>query len=529
MRSEKKFKPLPLGKQTFKDIIKKNMLYVDKTEEIFNLFDEQGTYFFLSRPRRFGKSLLVTTLEEIFLGNKELFKNLWIYDKIEFKKYPVIKIDFNNVDMSTPEKLSYHLDYQLEKIATANNISFDKEKDFKSKFEKLIIELSKIEKVVILIDEYDKAIVDHIDNVPIAVENRKILKTFYGTLKGMDAYLHFVFITGISKFGKVSIFSELNNVNDITMDKKHSKIIGIEEKDVHSYFADRITLLAKKLNLTEEELKLIIKKMYNGYSWDGINFIYNPFSLILLFTKEEIKSYWFETGTPSFVPKLIKEFDLDIKELENCVLKESDFSTYEIDEINPYAILFQAGYLTIKEIKEISTIRRKYVLSYPNMEVKEALLSAFLSEISYPSKKSGVSIYDMIEALEEKNLKKFFDSLITIFDTIPNQIHPEKRNPYRDKEFYYHTIFHVIFSLIGVDIKSEIATSKGVIDSVIELEDKVYIFEFKMQKNPQIALDQIENKQYYNSYKSCGKEIILLGVSFNIELRNIEEWTFVQV
>jgi uncharacterized protein YihD (DUF1040 family) len=158
------------------------------------------------------------------------------------------------------------------------------------------------------------------------------------------------------------------------------------------------------------------------------------------------------------------------------------------------------------------------------MEVKEALLSAFLSEITYPSKKSGISIYDMIEALEEKNLKKFFDNLITVFDTIPNQIHPEKRSPYRDKEFYYHTIFHVIFSLIGVEIKSEIATSKGFIDSVIELEDKVYIFEFKMQKNPQIALDQIENKQYYNSYKACGKEIILVGVSFDMETRNVKEW-----
>ena len=517
-------KNLPLGEQTLKDIIEKNKLYVDKTEEIYNLLEHESKYFFLSRPRRFGKSLLVSTLEQIFLGNKELFKGLWIYDKIEFKKYSVIKIDFNNVDMSTPEKLSYHLEYQLEKIAKNNNIFFDKEKDFKSKFEELITELSKKEKVVILIDEYDKAIIDHIDNIPIAVENRKILKTFYGTLKGMDSYLNFVFITGISKFSKVSVFSELNNLNDITMDEKYSKIVGIEEKDVHSYFADRITLLAEKLKITEEELKLTIKQMYNGYSWDGVNFLYNPFSLILLFTKEQIKSYWFETGTPSFVPKLIKEFDLDIKELENCVLRESDFSTYEIDEMNPYAILFQAGYLTIKEIKELSIMRRKYVLSYPNMEVKEALLHAFLSEITYPSKKSGISIYDMIEALEEKNLDRFFHILIALFDTIPNQIHPEKRTPFRDKEFYYHSIFHVIFSLIGMEIKSEIATSKGFIDSVIELDNIIYIFEFKMQKDPQIALDQIENKKYYNSYKASGKETILVGVSFDMELRNVKEW-----
>lgn len=517
-------KQLPLGESTFKDIILKNKLYIDKTEEIYKLLENSGKYYFLSRPRRFGKSLLVSTLDAIFKGEKELFKDLYIYDKIDFKKYPIIRIDFNNVDMSTPEKLAYHLEYQLEKIATANNISFDKERDFKSKFEELILELSKIEKVVVLIDEYDKPIIDHIDNIPIAVQNRSILKTFYGTLKGMDAYLHFVFITGISKFSKVSIFSELNNLTDITMDKNHSKILGIEEKDVFSYFSDRISLLAQEKNVTEETLKITLKKMYNGYSWDGVNFLYNPYSLLLLFKNQEIKSYWFESGTPSFVPKLLKEFDLDINELDGCVLKEEDFSTYEIEKINPYAILFQAGYLTIKEIRQLDIKRRHYVLNYPNMEVKDAFLHAFLNEISYPNKKSGVSIDNMIDALEKKDLDKFFYNLITVFDSIPNQIHPEKSTPFRDKEFYYHTIFQVIFKVIGLTITSELSTSKGFVDSVIELDDKVYIFEFKMQKNPQIALNQIENKQYYNSYKACGKEIILVGVSFDMESRNVKEW-----
>lgn len=525
MNSEKKLKPLPFGKQTFKNLIESNCLYIDKTEEIYKLLStNQSSYYFLSRPRRFGKSLLVSTLKSIFEGEKELFKDLYIYDKIEFKKYPIIKIDFNNLDMSTPEKLKHHLNRQLEIIAESYNIVFDKADDFKLKFVELITKLSKIAKVVILIDEYDKPIIDHIDNIPTAIENRDILKTFYGTLKGMDEYLQFVFITGISKFTKVSIFSELNNINDITMSNKHSKILGIEEKDVFSYFANRITLLAEKLKITEEELKSVIKKMYNGYSWDGVNSLYNPFSLILLFTNEKIKCYWFETGTPSFIPKLLKKFDLDIRLLENFTLEEEYFSSYEIDKINPYAILFQAGYLTVKEIIEYDLEgNRDYVLSFPNKEVKEALYKSLLKNIN-DEQPVNISVGRMIMYLKNKNLEDFFNMLITFFDRIPNQIHPEKNSPYRNREFYYHTIFHVIFSLIGLNVQSEISTSKGFIDSVIEIEDKIYIFEFKLGKNSQIALDQIENKKYYNSYKSSLKEIILVGVSFDMKLRNIKDW-----
>ncbi|MFN8578236.1 MAG: AAA family ATPase [Candidatus Sericytochromatia bacterium] len=523
--SEKKLKPLPLGQQTFKDIIKSDCLYIDKTDEIYNLIQD-GTkkYYFLSRPRRFGKSLLVSTLKSIFEGEKELFKNLYIYDKIEWKKYPIIKIDFNNLDMSTSEKLRHHLNIQLEIIAENYNIVFDKADDFKSKFSELITKISKTGKVVILIDEYDKPIIDHIDNLPTAIENRDILKTFYGTLKGMEEHLHFVFITGISKFSKVSIFSELNNINDITMLDKYSKILGIEEKDLFRYFADRITLLAEKLKITEEDLKSIIKKMYNGYSWDGVNSLYNPFSLILLFTNEKIKCYWFETGTPSFIPKLLKKFDLDIKQIENLILEEEYFSSYEIDKINPYAILFQAGYLTVKEIIEYDLEgTRDYVLCFPNKEVKEALFKSLLKNIN-DEQPPNISVGRMIMYLKNKNLEEFFNMLTTFFDRIPNQIHPEKNSPYRDREFYYHTIFHVIFSLIGLNVQSEISTSKGFIDSVVELEDKIYIFEFKLGKDPQIALEQIENKKYYNSYKSCNKEIILVGVSFDIEFRNIKSW-----
>lgn len=387
---QKKLKKLPLGEQTFKDIIEKNKLYVDKTDEIYKILETEEKYFFLSRPRRFGKSLLVTTLEQIFLGNKELFKGLFIYDKIEFKKYPVIKLQMNGLiyNKKTKDFEDSLLDH-LNDIYKEYNLKLETT-DYIKALKNLIKELSKTEKVVLLIDEYDKPIVEYIDDVEHAQKMREILRGFYEIIKVNDEYLHFVFLTGVSKFTKVSIdfsriadiFSALNNITDMTLKSKYSKIVGIDEDQLYSYFAERITLLAKKENITEENLKDILRKMYNGYSWDGKNFVYNPYSLLLLFDSEEIKKYWFETGTPTFVPKLLKTFDLDIKEIENIILSEDSFSSYEVDNINPYAILFQAGYLTIKEVIKYDAENSEYVLSFPNKEVKEALFNSLLKSFN---------------------------------------------------------------------------------------------------------------------------------------------------
>ncbi|MFN8674254.1 MAG: AAA family ATPase [Candidatus Sericytochromatia bacterium] len=516
-------KPLPLGEQVFKDIITENKLYVDKTEEIYKILATKNKFFFLARPRRFGKTLLINTFLEIFNGNKELFKGLWIYDKIDFKKYPIIKLSMNNLIYSEgidkfKDSLLYHISgiYKEYKIELKTN-------DYILAFKQLIEELSKKDKVVLLIDEYDKPITEYIDNIEKANEMRSILRNFYETIKANDQYLHFCFITGISKFSKVSIFSSLNNLTDISMDKNHSKILGIEEKGLYSYFADRITLLAQEKNISENELKLIIKKMYNGYSWDGINSLYNPYSLLLLFQNMEIKKYWFDTGTPTLVTKIIKDFDLDVKELDNSLLTEEDFSFYEVEAMNPYALLFQTGYLTIKKIIEYDYQNREYLLGFPNIEVKEALLKALLKNMQKDNV-SKISGARMIMFLRNKKLDEFFNILIAFFDRLPNQLHPEKSSPYKNKEFYYHNIFQIIFSLLGVDIKSEISTSKGFIDSVIELEDKIYIFEFKIGKSAEIALEQIKNKKYYNSYKASEKEIILVGVNFDINERNISKY-----
>ncbi|MFN8674117.1 MAG: AAA family ATPase [Candidatus Sericytochromatia bacterium] len=517
----KKLKELPLSTSTFKDIIEAECLYIDKTEEIYKLLEGKiKKLYFLSRPRRFGKSLLVSTLESIFKGEKELFKNLWIYDKIDFKKYPIIKIDFNNVDTSTPKKLEEHLNIQLNRIASNSKVIFKNGIDYKSKFQELVIELSKKGKVVVLIDEYDKAIIDHVDKIDIAIKNREILKTFYSSLKALDEYLHFVLITGVSKFSRVSVFSGLNNLDDITIKEEFSKILGITEEQLYSYFDEYIKKFAKKENITTEKLKEKLKSWYNGYSWNGKDFLYNPYSLVNTFNDCEIKNYWFQSGTPTFLIKLIKNYNVNIASLEKLILYEYDFDSYEVDNINVTALFFQTGYLTIKEVIK-NDDEKEYLLSYPNKEVKESLLNNLLNSYINNHQSNGISVNKLIKSLKDKNLKEFQIILNSIFASIPNQIFPENTT-LKDKEAYYHTIFHVIFILIGTKIQSEVSVSKGRIDSVIETDDRIYIFEFKIGRSPRVALNQIKENNYEEKYKASKKEIVKVGVNFSTAKRNIK-------
>jgi hypothetical protein len=521
--NQKKLKNLPLGEQTFKDIIEKNKLYVDKTEEIYKLLETEEKYFFLSRPRRFGKSLLISTLEEIFNGNKELFKGLYIYDKIDFKKYPVIKLMMNDLRYSgTIKDFENSLLYQIKNIYKENNLKLETD-DYVIAFKDLIYKLSKIEKVVLLIDEYDKPIIEYIEDIERSKEMRNLLKNFYETIKANDEYIHFVFLTGVSKFSKVSVFSALNNITDITINKHYSKIVGIDESQLYIYFKEYIEKLSEENKISVEEIKNVLREWYNGYSWDGKNFLYNPYSLLSVFNSGDISNYWFKTGTPTFLINLIKEYQTDIKTLDNIILTERDFSTYDVEDMNIYALLFQTGYLTIKKIIERSSGRHNYVLAYPNLEVKESFLQLLLDDLSRTKKGNGVAIGDLIDTLKDKDLKHFFNILNSIFGGIPNEIFPEKTKLI-EKEGYYHTIFHLIFTLIGTSIQSEVSTSKGRVDSVVETEDTIYLFEFKVGRKPQKAIDQIEEKKYYEKYLSSKKEILLIGVNFSIAKRNIKDW-----
>jgi hypothetical protein len=384
-------KNLPLSIQTFRDFIELDYIYVDKTKPIHDLFARGGKYYFLSRPRRFGKSVLISTLVEIFSGNKELFKGLWIYDKIQWTQYPVIHIDFSTIDYGTPEKLEKSIKDFLDETALSHGFTLDKEKSYKESFVQLIKKCSAKGRVVILVDEYDKPMIQYIEanKIETAIEIRSILKQFYSVIKGSDAFLRFVFITGISKFSRVSIFSDLNNLTDITLLENYSTLLGYTEAELQHYFSPYIEQMAKKLGVSKDHLTQAIRKWYNGYSWDGENFVYNPFSILNLFNASRFENFWFATGTPTFLIKLIKSRHYEVEEFENFPVKSYTFDSYDIENMELAALLFQTGYLTIKKITTRGLIKaRTYHLSYPNQEVRESFLTHLFGEYTQGGKRT---------------------------------------------------------------------------------------------------------------------------------------------
>ncbi len=404
------------------------------------------------------------------------------------------------------------------------------ESDYKILFKNLIEELSKQDKVVLLIDEYDKPIIEFIDNIEIANEMRNILRNFYGFIKYSDQYLKFCFITGISKFSKVSIFSELNNLRDITIDNEFSTICGYTQTELYSYFHEHIKILANHLEISIDQCKAKIQKWYNGYSWDGKNFVYNPFSILYLFTKKEIENYWFESGSPSLLLKFIKKYHVDIQKIENIELSQQDFSSYEVDNMNMNALLFQTGYLTIKEIKKYpDNDLKQYVLSYPNEEVRNSFNYSIFRNITNDSTVGVFNQIKIVTLLVKNDLDGFFNHLKAVFGSIPSNIIPNETSTNHEKEYYYHTIFYLILKLIGVNIKCEVSTSKGRIDAVIHTSTHIYIFEFKIGRSPKKAIEQIDRKDYLEMFLDSQKKIIKIGVNFSVAKRNIKEYKTVTV
>jgi len=511
-------KHLPLGIQTFSKIIEENYLYVDKTKEIFTLLSSGGQYYFLSRPRRFGKSLLVSTLKEIFSGNRELFNGLWIYDKIEWETYPVIHIDFSKIRYKTPEILEKSLEKTIKKIAKSCNIRLDADSNYKDGFAELIEELSAKNRVVILIDEYDKPIIDNIDNREIAMGNRGVLKEFYGVIKASDEFNRFAFITGVSKFSKVSVFSDLNNLDDITLDKKYTTMLGYTHEELSHYFDNRLEKLEIEFKKEKQHILKEIKLWYNGYSWDGENFVYNPHSVLNLFKKERFDNYWFASATPTFLIKQIQTYHTPVEKLENYESDGSIFESYDVDRMNVISLLFQTGYLTIKKVEEISLTRRMYYFSYPNMEVKESFLEHLFSEFSRTvTDQVGGFVLRLSNKLDSDDLEEFFNILESLFASIPYDIFVKER------EGYYNTIIYLLLTLIGINIKSEVHTNRGRIDAVIETENNIYIMEYKLGTAEQ-ALAQIKEMKYYEKFLISDKNIKLIGIGFDVEQKNIGDY-----
>jgi hypothetical protein len=508
-------KNLSLGVQTFRDFSEKNYIYVDKTRQIYDLFARGGRYYFLSRPRRFGKSLLISTLAELFSGNKELFKGLWIYDKIEWTQYPVIHIDFSKIEYDTPEKLKESIKEFLYDKALSYGVTL-KKKSYKGSFVECIEKLSAKGRVVILIDEYDKPIIEYLEaeEINMAKKMRRVLKSFYGVIKASDAFLHFAFITGVSKFSRVSVFSDLNNLTDITLMDEYSTLLGYTEAELETYFSGYMKLMMEKRGMSESYLSETLRKWYNGYSWDGENFVYNPYSILNLFHKSKFKNYWFASGTPTFLTRLIESRQVDLMELENLPVNSYIFDSYDIENLEIPALLFQTGYLTVKKIT-LKGEKETFHLSYPNQEVRDSFLTHLFDE--YTQKKMTLStraLEQINEALEADDMDRFVQELKTLFASIPQPIFVDGR------EAYYHSIIYLVLRLSGAEVRAEDPTNRGRIDAVVETSKKIYIMEFKMGSGRK-ALEQIKEKKYYEKYLGQGKEMVLMGVGFDAKERNI--------
>ena len=515
-------KNLGIGKQKLSEFKKRNLIYVDKTE-IINKLINSGTYYFLSRPRRFGKSLLVNTMEELFSGNKELFEDTWIYNNWDFEdKCPVIKISFDSLAYS---KLGLEavLEKELNKIAKTNKIIFKDAEVYSEKFKELIEELGKDNPVAILIDEYDKPIIDYIENNKRdeALKNRDTLKEFYSVIKNLDGYIKLFFVTGVSKFSKVSIFSELNNLTDITIDENYSTLTGYTENEIIENYPVYLEELGKKFQIGKDILLENMKLWYDGYSWDGENFVYNPFSVLTLFQKKSFNNYWFNTGTPTFLTKMIREKNIDIDKFETSFeVKSGLFDSYDLANIDVNVLLFQAGYLTIKEkIIDPKYFSESYILSYPNKEVKDSFYDYLIGEFTGLDK---TDFFERIKALqlelENNNIERFIIILKTLYSNIPSEIF------IKENESYYHTVIFLVLKLLRADIiEVEKQTNQGRIDAVLFTKKYIFVIEFKMS-TVNMALRQIKDKKYYEPYLSDKRKVFCIGVAFNKAKRNIKEY-----
>ena len=501
-------KKLPIGISTFSEIIEKGYVYVDKTQNIYELITT-GKSYFLSRPRRFGKSLLVSTIEEIFKGNKKLFESCFIHDKWDWNKYPVIKLDFGYISHTSPEILEKSLDEFINQVAIDFSVKLQNT-IFTNKFKELIKVIYK--KLVILIDEYDKAIVKNMSNPKVLSGNKSILQNFYGVLKAVDEYIEFLFVTGVSKFTGTSLFSDFNSPHDITLNCKYASICGYSQEDLEREFASHITQTAKILKCSQDSLLSWIKEWYNGYSWDGKNKVYNPFSILNFFANQRFNNYWYRTGTPSFLKdKIIAKND--IKPLMENFSTFADF----LDSSDPLNVaivplLFQTGYLTI-ENAEIKQGMDYFTLGIPNMEVKRSLFQNLLEDYT---DKTLVEIQmmkmEITEQLENNDSEGLRENINLLLSDIPYKIHGKD-------ERYYHSVFLVWLQTMGFDIEAIHVTNIGEIDSVIRIGDKTIVIEIKYsaseeEKYLKKAIDKAFTQSYDRKYLRK-RNVNLLAIAFN--------------
>ena len=507
----------PVGIQSFEEIRKGGYCYVDKTDLIYQLV-KTGKYYFLSRPRRFGKSLLISTLEAYFLGKKELFKGLAMEGlEKDWTTYPVLHLDLNARKYVDASSLNAILNQHLESWEA---IYGDEKKDRapEERFAWLIEKACRTtgRNVVVLVDEYDKPMLQAIGNEPLLTDYRNTLKAFYGALKSNDKYLRFALLTGVTKFSKVSVFSDLNNLMDISMSNRFANLCGITEKELYSNFKEDIIELGQQNKLTEEETKAELKKMYDGYHFaEDCEDIYNPFSLLNTFAEMKFGSYWFETGTPTFLVELLKHSRYDLHRLTEEMASADSLGGIDTMHTNPIPILYQSGYLTIKGYDREFQV---YYLGFPNKEVEEGFTKFLLPRYAHlETGNPSFEIMSFVKDVRQGNADAFLRRLQSFFADSPYELA-------RDLELHYQNVLFIVFKLLGFYTQAEYHTSFGRIDMVVKTDRYIYVMEFKLDGTAKEALQQIHDKQYTLPFASDSRKLFKVGVNFSKETRGIEGW-----
>ena len=525
-QGSKFMRKLPIGIQDFGKLRRGNHVYADKTSIIYNLIQGEGAYF-LSRPRRFGKSLLCTTIKEIFAGKRELFQETAGFPALaidglewEWKKYPVILLRLNvgNCKYDGVDLFRSVVKNQFKTIAEENDIVLGD--DFISvQFTDLIRKLHNKhnERVAVIIDEYDKPQLDAMDNPDLHIQIRNELKGFYGILKSSDEYLRFVFLTGVTKFAHVSIFSDLNHIMDLTLNPDYADICGLTQEEVENHFEPEITNILNKTGKTRETYIEELKEYYNGYRFSEKPLtLYNPFGLLKHFeSMGKFVPYWYTSGTPTFLLELIKKQKIDILELGNLSFGVNEFQRFDIENMDAKVVLYQAGYLTISDYDDYI---EEFKLDYPNLEVSSSFSVSLIKhcfEVSIND--SDALVNKLPSAMKRGNVEEMIEVLRRFLASIPYDI-------IKDTESYYHTFIHLVFAMLGLDCRSEVRIAHGRIDSIVETKKYIYFFEFKLNEPAQKALEQINDKDYLLPWRGSDKQLFKIGICFDGEKRNINEW-----
>lgn len=503
-------KKLPIGKQEFKGLIEDRCIYVDKTQYLLKLTDSTAPIF-LSRPRRFGKSLMVNTFKELFKGNKALFKNTYAYNNWDFTQAnPVIQLDLSKVNGEQPDIISEKLLALVNNTAEYMGIKIKETSYPDLAFDQLIRKAGENTPAVILIDEYDTPVLDNLNN-PQLIEIKKILRGFYKIIKANEEFIRFIFITGISKFTHVGVFSALNHIEDITLDSDYAAVVGYTEKEIRSAFSEQIALVKKTIGITDTLFWEKLVQYYNGYSWDGENFVYNPLSILkFLKSKGKFIPYWMETGSPEFIIRYAEDKKFDITNFEQLKVSDSFLSKREIDSASPESFLTQAGYLTIKKSEEES-----YVLDFPNEEVRRSFCELILNS------QYAVVDADILDvkvglrnALDKQDVHQLITQFKIIYSSIPYVHFDSNKN-----EHFYSALLLIYLQAAGFDAIPERLSNKGRLDLSLHDRDRVYIFELKVNASPQKAIEQIIENNYAGAY--ANKSVVLVGVEVSFAERNI--------